>query len=416
MTTVIISPVMEKFLNILIFLFIPLSIISPHTIVLEVILGGLIGLYYSRKFKLTEIPNAITIALLAIPSWGMITTLWAKYPLDAVLMNLKIFALIILGIYWCRLTLSIPVYTRQALTKSLISGLFVGIFFFIVDTIKENPWQNYCQKSPAKAFAQGSLMFSLAAWPAILWATKRPYSLPMRICLVGCLLLSIFWVLYQIDCDTSPIGLMLGLCAFIGTISIPRISSFSMRLFIPLFAIVFPLISYYAFKPEYIPSYNKYIHSPSYIDRLYLWNEVSSTIFEHPWLGIGMNGTPHHDKSQVVRKWSYIDKQGNVKETQSTKFARHPHNAILQLWLELGFIGVFLGILIIHLSLHQIFRANLNRIEKAVCAGLFMGIFSILWVNLGIWQNWWISGLWIIIGLTIMSFKNKRNIDEVNLS
>lgn len=416
MTTVILSPGIQKFLTILIFLFIPISIISPHAMVWEVIFGGLIGIYYSRNYNLPQIPYSIIITLLAIPIWGLVTTLWSKFPFNSLLMSLKILALIILGIFWCRLTLSLDTQTRKSFTNALIGGLFVGIFFLIIDNWLQNPWQHYWLKSSSKAFAQASLMFSLATWPAILWAIRRPYSLSLRMFLIVSLIFCVSWTLFQMDCDTAPIGLLLGLCAFISTILLPRLTSFGMRLVIPLFVIFFPLMSYYTFKSENIPTFNRYLHSPSYIDRLYIWNEVASTIFEHPWLGIGMDGTPTHEKTNIIRKWSYIDAQGKSHETESAKFSMHPHNAILQLWLELGFIGVILGTLMAHLSLHQIFLTNLSKIERAICAGLFMGAFTIIWVNLGFWQNWWVSGLWIIIGLTIMSFKEQRDINEGELS
>jgi len=70
----------------------------------------------------------------------------------------------------------------------------------------------------------------------------------------------------------------------------------------------------------------------------------------------------------------------------------------------------------VHLTLFHIYRTSLAPIEKAVCAGLFTGTFLIVWVNLGFWQNWWISGLWIIIGLTVTLFKSKREADERVLS
>lgn len=412
MMSVIISPIAHRFLTLLVFLLIPISIAAPHAVVWEIIFGGLIGLYYSRTHRLSELPQPLIVILLAIPVWGLVTALWSNNAMASVLTSLKVLALVVLGISWCRLTLSLPQSTRKSLINALIGGLFLGILFLIIETWFGHPWQTFWAKSSAGAFAQGALMISLVAWPAILWAFRRPYSLVWRISLVICLLLSIFWALFQIDCDTSFIGLFLGSCVFIGTLLLPRITSLSMRLFLPLIIMSFPFVSLYAFKPENIPSYNTYVHCPSYIDRLYIWNEVASSIFEHPWKGIGMDGTPHHEKTLVKRKWSYIDKQGMRQEAESARFGMHPHNAILQLWLELGLFGVILGTLIAHLTLLQIYRTNLSLIEKAVSAGLFTGTFMIVWVNLGFWQNWWISGLWMIIGLTITMFKRKREINE----
>lgn len=412
MTPVVLSPFAHRLLIAIVFLFIPLSIVAPHSIVWAIIVSGLIGVYYSRKQPLVALPSSLTILLLLIPLWGLMTVLWANSPLNALTTSLKVLALVTLGLYWCRLTLSLPQATRKFLIQALIGGLILGLCFFIIDTWSGNLWQAFWKRSSAKAFAQGSLMVSLAAWPALLWVFRQPYSLFFRFSLASCLLFSVFWVLLQIDCDTSFMGLFLGICAFLGTFFLPRITSFSMRLFVPLFIMSFPFISLYAFKPEHIPTYNSYIHTSSYLDRLYIWNEVATSIFDHPWRGIGMDGTRHHEKIHLTHDWSYTDENDALQEKQTARFSIHPHNAILQLWLELGFFGILLGILLAYQVLYHIYCSTLHTLEKAVSAGLFTGVFLIVWVNLGFWQNWWISGLWMMIGLTLMLFKGKKETNE----
>jgi exopolysaccharide production protein ExoQ len=412
MRTVVLSSFVHRLLHIIIFLFIPIAIMAPHVVVWEIIIGGLIGLYYSRKQSLTQISLPLTIILLMIPLWALVTTLWAKYPLSSLTTSLKVLALVILGLYWCRLTLSLPQQTRKSLITALIAGFFFGILFLVGDIWLKNPWQNFWQKTSAKALAQGSLLISLVAWPMILWTLRRPYSIYGRIGLLVFALGLIFWTLFQIDCDTSFIGLFMGICVFFGTLLLPRMASFGMRLFVPIIIISFPFISLFAFKPEHIPTYNRYLHDSSFIDRLYIWNDVATSILDHPWKGIGMDGTRHHEKTKILREWSVTNKAGGVSKFQTQHFGVHPHNAILQLWLELGFLGFILGILLACQVLRQIYCTNLLLAEKAVSSGLFTGAFLVVWVNLGFWQNWWISALWIIVGLTISLFKGTGEISE----
>lgn len=412
MRPVVLSPFVHRLLHIIIFLFIPVAIMAPHIVVWEITIGGLIGLYYCRKQSLPEIPLPLTIILLMIPLWAMVTTLWAKYPLSSLMTSLKILALVILGLYWCRLTLSLPLQSRKSLLTALITGFLFGMFFLVGDIWLKNPWQIFWQKSSAKALAQGSLIVSLVAWPIILWVLQRPYSIYGRIGLLVSLLISIFWVLLQIDCDTSFIGLFMGICVFLGVLLLPRIASFGMRLFVPIIILSFPFISLFAFKPEHIPSYNNYMHEISFIDRLYIWNDVATTILDHPWKGIGVDGTRHHEKNQEFREWQFIDELGKQHKVQTQRFGIHPHNAILQLWLELGFLGLILGTLLAYQVLRQIYCANLSLVEKAVSSGLFTAVFLVVWVNLGFWQNWWISALWIIVGLTISLFKGTGETSE----
>ena len=412
MRPVVLSPFVHRLLHVIIFLFIPVAIVAPRIVVWEIIIGGLVGLYYSRKQSLTQIPLPLNIIILMIPLWALVTTLWAKYPISSLMTSLKILALVVLGLYWCRLTLSVPQQTRKSLITALIVGFLFGLLFLIGDIWFKNPWQIFWGKSSAKALAQGSLLISLVAWPIILWVLRRPYSIYGRIGLLVSLLISIFWVLLQIDCDTSFIGLFMGICVFLGTLSFPRLTSFGMRLFVPIIIISFPFISLFAFKPEHIPTYNTYLHEISFIDRFYIWNDVAATILEHPWKGIGVDGTRYHEKNQELREWQFIDEAGKKHKIQTQRFGIHPHNAILQLWLELGFVGFILGILLPCQVLRQIYCTNLSLVEKAVSSGLFTGVFLVVWVNLGFWQNWWIAALWIIVGLTISMLKGRGEISE----
>lgn len=409
MSPVILSPLMRRLLQTTIFLFIPLAIMAPHAVVWELVLGGLIAFSYSRKSVLEDFPKPLKMNLLAIPVWGLITTLWAQHPFPAFVVSLKIGALVILGIFWCRLMLSLSSDIRQSLIYALLMGLFLGIFLLLIDLFSGNAWQAFWEKTSAKAFAQGSLMISLAYWPATLWILRRPF-LPLwgRFSLVTCLFALIYGVLYHIDCDTSLVGLVFGLVAFLGFLGLPRVASWGMRLVVPLVIVVFPFLSLYALKPAHIPTYNQYISASSYVHRLYIWHETATVILEYPWKGLGMDGTRYHEKAYSKQEWSHVDKKGQVHKHLSDQIPTHPHNAILQLWLELGVMGFFLGILLAWQILETVFRAALSRLERAVSAGLFTGAFLVVWVNLGFWQNWWIAGLWMMVGLTITLFDEKR--------
>lgn len=406
MIPVTLSPFAHWLLAISIFLFIPLSIIAPHSIVGIIVIGGLTGLYYSQKRPLPNLPSALIAILFLIPSWALVTALWSQHPGASFIASLKILALVILGVYWCRLSLKLPHETQKSLIIALMSGLCLGLAFLIIDAWLENPWQVFWGKSSAKAFAQGSLMISLGAWPILCWIFHWSHPLWLRVSLAMGFTILVLGTLLQVDCDTSFIGLLLGIGVFLGTLIFPRITSWKMRLCIPAFIISFPFISLYAFMPNFIPTYNSFIYSPSYLDRLYIWNDVATSIFESPWKGIGMGETRYHEKASEERHWSYIDKDGVQRKHQTKRFAMHPHNAILELWLELGLLGLALGLWLAHQLLSCIYKSRLYPMDKAIGAGLFMGAFLIVWVNLGFWQTWWISGLWTMIGLTTMTLKS----------
>ena len=71
----------------------------------------------------------------------------------------------------------------------------------------------------------------------------------------------------------------------------------------------------------------------------------------------------------------------------------HPHNASLQVWLELGAVGVviFVGLLSVLIVLWQRSYAAVDG--RPLIASLFGVIFLVYNISFGLWQGWLIFAL-----------------------
>jgi O-antigen ligase len=65
----------------------------------------------------------------------------------------------------------------------------------------------------------------------------------------------------------------------------------------------------------------------------------------------------------------------------------HPHNAALQVWVELGAIGAALAIAVVVLLLRRI--AKLPGEMLAVSLALLSAVAAVSLVGHGAWQAWW---------------------------
>jgi O-antigen ligase len=81
----------------------------------------------------------------------------------------------------------------------------------------------------------------------------------------------------------------------------------------------------------------------------------------------------------------------------------HPHNAPLQVWLELGAVGALLAAAFWGVALSRLSRPqpSLRAAATAACAAVYL-LFG---VNFGVWQEWWVA-LGALIAL--MSAMNAR--------
>lgn len=132
---------------------------------------------------------------------------------------------------------------------------------------------------------------------------------------------------------------------------------------------------------------------PSLQHRMFIWNFTSGKITEHPIRGWGMNSAkiiPGGDKDYSVGSG-----QG---ELQWRALPLHPHNAILQWWLELGLIGTLLAGGMVIATILAIWRMHerITRVTAAACLGSAMTI-SLL--SYGAWQSWWLAGIIIVAWL-----------------
>jgi len=103
--------------------------------------------------------------------------------------------------------------------------------------------------------------------------------------------------------------------------------------------------------------------------RLDIWRFAAGKIAEKPWFGWGIDGS---------RVWDDIP--------------LHPHNAALQLWLELGVVGAALGTLFWSYVWAQIGAlAEVNRSNAGVFAAVAVAYLSIGGMSFGVWQEWWLA-------------------------
>ncbi len=121
--------------------------------------------------------------------------------------------------------------------------------------------------------------------------------------------------------------------------------------------------------------------------RLQIWAFVAERAQEHPYLGWGL------DASRRIPGGNELTSLG------AEKLPLHPHNGILQVWLELGVPGVVLLALIVgYATVARLGGRNPPHVF-AVRAATILPTLTIAGLAFGIWQNWWFSAIWLTVAL-----------------
>lgn len=127
---------------------------------------------------------------------------------------------------------------------------------------------------------------------------------------------------------------------------------------------------------------------PHHFVRLEIWWAYAQQVLEAPLFGHGLGAS----------LWANEVYAGSDPVMLSALNYGHPHNVSIQVWYELGFVGVALSTGLIVLLFRQVLR--LPDHHQKVAVALIAGVWTIAYVSHGAWQHWW----WALVGIVAVLF------------
>lgn len=149
----------------------------------------------------------------------------------------------------------------------------------------------------------------------------------------------------------------------------------------------------YSFVPQ---SFFTWIGFPTQSARLHIWWAFARQIDEALLFGHGLQAS-----RKAAEAYPYVLSATIERSNGSTIVIHplgqiHPHNFSIQVWYELGLVGVALTTLIMLLLLRQL--AKLGDKAMIVTSALMASIWSVTYLSHGAWQHWW----WAMVGVVAM--------------
>jgi O-antigen ligase len=126
--------------------------------------------------------------------------------------------------------------------------------------------------------------------------------------------------------------------------------------------------------------------------RLVIWNWTAERIGERPLLGWGFDASrAMPGRETQVAAYMPLDEYGLRMEGDVLPL--HPHDAILQWWLELGVLGAALGAAL------AVWIWLLAGRTGAFALALAAAAMPPLLLSFGVWQSWWLATLFLAAAL-----------------
>jgi O-antigen ligase len=360
----------------------PLAVFASKSPAWVFLALGFFGLFcYPQSLKL-NISKPFILAVSGFFSAMIIGCLWAVDPLHSLKSSFSFLGLCLAGVGIHAIFNHLSPEQREKVSKSMLVGLIISLLFILGEWLAGNPWVNSKYDfSPARAYTNVSIIIALFFWPAVFYFQKNRYIFLLLIFTVPILLLA--------DTDASVLGILGG--GFV-VVFWRVLKPFFGKLWFGGLAtcfIVLPLGFKILLTDVNIVSINEKMRFFSYVHRLYVWQSVSRKIQEYNFMGAGMDSSRLDSVGGDVKRYHFLEPDNTVVFFSSRTIPLHPHNIPLQIWLELGFLGVgtFLWAmwLLARLSMTPQYAATLTSMTA-------IGLVSV-----GAWQSWWISTLIFVL-------------------
>ena len=355
----------------------PVAVLSSQGLTLLLVLIGL-GALISGNWQGRRPITSVLILLGAGVAWASLTSVWTVTPKDAIALAGSLAVLFIVIVLLMDRAQSITAPQRSGIGTMLVAGFAVGVALLGLELIADLPLAKLVRgPRPGQDQLELSLLnpaltvLVLMAWPVGFTVWQR---WNRAVVLVPIAVIALVWLGTSV---TAWVALAAGIGAFTLVAFVGRRGARGLGLAAAIAVLAAPMIAQVV-TPDRVEQMLEGVR-PSAIHRIYTWEFTADRIAEHPFMGWGLDSSRAIPGGQVL-----VVENGPA-------LSLHPHNAALQIWLELGLPGaVILAALLLVITRGV---ANLPRVAMAPAVAAFAAAFVFANLSFGIWQNWWIAAL-----------------------
>ncbi len=248
--------------------------------------------------------------------------------------------------------------------------------------------------APNRSIRSG-VFVTLLIWPALLaayWLTWRPW-LPLLLFVLGA---SASYASPQV---TAKLALASGCIVFLLVWLGGRAATWLLGMLAILAVFILPFaLQLWLHPDQIIAAYPELHYSAKH--RLHIWEFVVQRYAERPWLGWGI------DAARIMPGGDMRLPGGTVSMPASGDLLpSHPHNGILQYWLELGMLGGLLLALAQWAIWHALSLPGLSRLGRAAAAAAYATMVGYFLVSFNSWHSWWAGMLACSAALLIVAVR-----------
>jgi len=371
----------EATLELAAFLLVPILTLAPRGVPLVLAVSGIAAatLVWSRGSpdRASLRTPALLVGLLA--ALGALSAAWSIDPLRSLIIAARLAGIFAAGL---SLAAAAPRVNPRRLLIFLMAGMLVGIPAAMVELATGGALSHLAFERPFAAtrmnFASMTMAILLFPLAAVGVRKGRPAIIAIVVAMVGAMVATI-WMLSDTTAKGALlIGVAAGVLFYLGPRAVPRLAAVLSVLVVVTAPVTFPRIERYRPLVEATANLKR-----SAVHRLLIWSFAGDRIAERPLIGWGL------DSSRAIPGGAE-----KISPNLPEWLPVHPHNAALQIWLELGVPGATLFALTIAFLFVALGRGGWPRSYRAACGASMTIALAPAFSAWGIWNETWQSMLW----------------------
>ncbi len=375
-----------------------LAFFAPRGVTPLVVLAALVivGMAFAGRRRPALIDAPLSALLLALCGWALISALWAPDAWLAARGALKLAGNLFAGAVLFGMASRLDGADARLVGYGLAGGFFLAFGLISVEVLFESPintalrgtlppvqWYGYFWLNASAS------VLSLLVWPLalVLWRRYHAFAAIVAVAAMTALVMALGYA-------TAAAALAVGALFAVAAFAFRRRAATVLAAGFVALVLVMPLAPGTVLKPEIIADAPSSIRS-MLTHRLYIWQFTAQKIAQHPLRGWGMNAS----RTIPGGKQRAIDpKRGDVGEN----LPLHPHNMMLQIWLELGLPGALLISALGAAVIVRLGHPAMPGDAAAVRMGQMGTVLAISSASFGTWSSWWLCAVWLAAALTAM--------------
>ena len=357
------------------------GVLAPKSVVVSLLAATLLGLIAAWRSRAarpwTELDRPLAIGLGLLVLWSATASLWSFDPSRSLVLSLRVG-----GIFLAALMLHALIGgirrpdLRRRMGVCLVAGLCLALGLMIIELVFGFPLGHAIRGAadlggdPAVWLNRGATALAILCWPgaAVLWRARSRWAAVTLICVA-------FGVLCFLSSLAAVVGLAAAALVAAAALAYPKAGRALLVLATLAAVIGSPVLAQKFYEHDWqtagwLPFSAQH--------RVEIWHFSLARIAERPLTGWGF------DSARAMKHVA-----DDIEASGRSPVALHPHNAPLQIQLELGLAGMVLA-----LGLSWLLIRGLEALpppERAFGQAGYVATLVVACTSFGMWQNWWLA-------------------------